>query len=97
MSLQVGSTFPSIQVAKDTIKTALAEAQQSWKATHSDKTRYNIICKETTCNFRIRVSQRGVECVLHTIFLILVALLCTSQQQTPTRYNFLFPIIELQL
>ena len=69
MSLQVGSTFPSIQTAKDTIKTVLAEAQESWKATHSDKTRFNIICKETTCNFRIRVTQskRNGVCITHNI------------------------------
>jgi hypothetical protein len=57
MSLQVRSTFPSIQSAKDTIKTALAEVQESWKATHSDKTQINIICKDATCKFRIRVTQ----------------------------------------
>jgi hypothetical protein len=56
MSLQVRNTFPSIQAAKDAIKTVLAEAQESWKATHSDTTRFNIICKEITCNFRIRVT-----------------------------------------
>lgn len=67
MSLQVGSTFPSIQAAKDAIKTVLAEAQESWKATHSDKTRFNIICKDATCNFRIRVTQskRNGVCITH--------------------------------
>jgi hypothetical protein len=57
MPLKLGNTFLSIQDAKDTIKTVLAEAQESWKAAHSDKTRFNIICKDVTCNFRIRVSQ----------------------------------------
>ena len=41
MSLQVGDTFPSIQAAKDAIRTVLAESKESWKAT-SDKTRFNI-------------------------------------------------------
>ena len=69
MPLQVGDTFPSIQAAKDTIKTVLAEAQESWKATHSDKTRFNIICKDITCHFHIRVAQskkNGV-CIIHII------------------------------
>ena len=56
MLLQVRNTFPSIQAAKDTIKTALAEAQESWKTTHSDKTRFNIIRKDTTCHFCIQVA-----------------------------------------
>jgi hypothetical protein len=37
MSLEVGNTFLSIPVAKD-IKTVFSKAQESWKATHSDKT-----------------------------------------------------------
>ena len=48
MSFQVRNTFPSIQGAKDTIKTVLAKAQESWKATHSYKTGFNITCKEIT-------------------------------------------------
>jgi len=56
MPLQVRDTFPSIQAAKDTIKTVLAKAQESWKATHSDKTRFNIICKDITCHFHIQVA-----------------------------------------
>ena len=85
MPLQVGNTFPSIQAAKDAIKTVLAEAQESWKATHSDKTRSNIICKDITCNFRIRViwSKRNGVCITH-IIPHSSALLYTSQQQTPT-------------
>ena len=69
MSLQVGNTFSSIQAAKDAIKTVLAEAKESWKATHSDKTRLNIICKDITCNFRIRVTQskRNGVCITHSI------------------------------
>ncbi len=98
MPLQVGDTFPSIQAAKDTIKTVLAEAQESWKATHSDKTRFNIICKDITCPFRIRVTQsKRMECVLYTLYLILAALLHTLQQQTPTPYSSLFLTIVLQL
>src|SRR5438067_159186 len=56
MLLQVRNTFPSIQAAKDTIKTALAKAQESRKTTHSNKTRFNIICKDTTCHFCIQVA-----------------------------------------
>jgi Ser/Thr protein kinase RdoA (MazF antagonist) len=46
MSVRVGDTFSSIQAAKEAIKAVLAEAKGSWKAIHSDKTRYNIICKD---------------------------------------------------
>jgi hypothetical protein len=59
MSLQVGSTFPSIQAVKDAIKTVLAEAQESWKATHSDKARFNIILQGY--NLRLPYSSYSVK------------------------------------
>ena len=37
MDLQVGTTFNNIAEAKLAIKTFVANAAESWKATHSDK------------------------------------------------------------
>ena len=64
MDLQVGTTFDNIIEAKLVIKTFVADAAESWKATHSDKKRFNIICKQQrTCSFRIRAidsKKKGV-------------------------------------
>ena len=36
------------------IKACVADAAESWKATHSDKERFNIVCKQQrSCTFRI--------------------------------------------
>ena len=64
MDLQVGTTFNNISEAKLAIKTFVANAAESWKATHSDKRRFNIVCKQQcTCSFRIRAinsKKKGV-------------------------------------
>ena len=64
MDLQVGTTFNNIAEAKLAIKTFVANAAESWKATHSDKKRFNIVCKQQrTCSFRIRAidsKKKGV-------------------------------------
>ena len=64
MDLQVGTTFNNITEAKLAIKTFVANAAESWKATHSDKKRFNIVCKQQrTCSFRIRAidsKKKGV-------------------------------------
>ena len=55
MDLKVGSVFDDIPSAKAAIKAYLADATESWKATHSDKSRFCIVYKENnSCNFRIR-------------------------------------------
>jgi hypothetical protein len=43
------------------------------------------------------LSQRGIECVLHIVYLIIVAFLYTLQQQIPTLCNSLFLTIALYL
>jgi len=56
MDLHVGTTFNTIIEAKIAIKAFIADAAESWKSTHSDKERFNIICKQQrNCTFRIRV------------------------------------------
>ena len=56
-SLSVSQSFPDIKAAKDAIKKSLAEAYKSWKATYSDKTRFNIVCIDSqNYSFRIRVT-----------------------------------------
>jgi hypothetical protein len=64
MDLYIGTTFDNITEAKLAIKTFVADASESWKATHSDKKRFNIICKQhRTCDFRIRAidsKKKGV-------------------------------------
>jgi hypothetical protein len=40
MDLQVGTTFNNITEAKIAIKTFVANAAESWKATHSDKKKF---------------------------------------------------------
>ena len=67
-SLFIGQSFLDIKAAKEAIKHSLAEAQESWKTTHSDKTRFNIICIDTrNCNFRIRVveTKKNGVCITH--------------------------------
>ena len=69
-SLSIGQLFSDIKAAKEAIKLSLAEAQESWKATHSDKTRFNIVCTDSqNCNFRIRAAQtkRNRVCITHLI------------------------------
>ena len=64
IDLQVGTTFNNIAEAKLAIKTFVANAAESWKATHCDKKRFNIVCKQQrTCSFRIRAidsKKKGV-------------------------------------
>ena len=51
-SLSIGQLFSDIKAAKEAIKLSLAEAQESWKATYSDKTRFNIVYTDSqNCNF----------------------------------------------
>ena len=66
-SIEVGTSFPTIVAAKDAIKTVLAEAQELWRTTYSDKQRFNIVCKEASCKFRVRVidSKRNGVCITH--------------------------------
>jgi hypothetical protein len=52
--IQVGTSFRTIAAAKDAIKTVFAGAQELWKTTCSDKQRFNIICKEASCRFRVQ-------------------------------------------
>ena len=64
IDLQVGTTFNNITEAKLVFKTFVANAAKSWKATYSDKNRFNIVCKQQrTCSFRIRAidsKKKGV-------------------------------------
>ena len=56
-SLFIRQSFADIKAAKEAIKYLLAEAQESWKTTHSDKTRFNIVYTDTqNCSFRIRAT-----------------------------------------
>jgi hypothetical protein len=66
-SIQVRKSFPTITAAKDTIKTVLTKAQESWKTTYSDKQRFNIIYKEASYKFRVRVIdlKRNGVCITH--------------------------------
>ena len=69
-SLSIGQSFADIKAAKEAIKHSLAEAQESWKTTHSDKTRFNIVCIDTqNCSFRIRATQtkRNGVCITHLV------------------------------
>jgi hypothetical protein len=60
MDIQVGATFDNITEAKLGIKTFVADAAESWKATLSNKKRFDIICKQQrTCSFRIRAIRQG--------------------------------------
>jgi hypothetical protein len=64
MDLQVSTMFNNITEAKLAIKTFVANAAESWKATYSNKKRFNIIYKQQrTCSFRIRainLKKKGV-------------------------------------
>jgi hypothetical protein len=64
MNLYIGTTFDTIVEAKAAIKVFMADSSESWKSTHSDTKRFNIICKQQrSCSFRIRATnskRRGV-------------------------------------
>ena len=48
----------NITEAKTIIKAFVADAAESWKSTHSDKERFNIVCKQQcSCAFRIRATN----------------------------------------
>jgi hypothetical protein len=74
MDLQVGTKFNNITEAKLAIKTFVANAAESWKATHSDKKRFNIVCSE----FELLTLRRKVF-LLHIWSPILVALEATLE------------------
>lgn len=58
MDIHVGTTFDNIIEAKTIIKAFVADAAESWKSTHSDKERFNIVCKQQrSCAFRIRATK----------------------------------------
>ena len=64
IDLYISTTFNDIIEAKLAIKTFVVDASKSWKATYSNKKRFNIICKQhRTCDFRIRAinsKKKGV-------------------------------------
>lgn len=64
MDLHIGTTFDTMVEAKAVIKAFIADSAESWKSTHSDRKRFNIICKQRrSCTFRIRITdskKRGV-------------------------------------
>ena len=58
MDLHVCTTFDTIIEAKIVIKAFIADAVESWKSTHSDKERFDIVCKQQrSCTFRIRATN----------------------------------------
>jgi MuDR family transposase len=58
MDPHVGTTFDTIVEAKAAIKVFMADSSESWKSTHSDTKRFNIICKQQrSCTFRIRITN----------------------------------------
>jgi hypothetical protein len=55
MDIKVSTVFEDIPSAKVAIKVYLADAAELWKTTHSDKSRFCIVCKQNnSCTFRIR-------------------------------------------
>src|ERR1700709_1134470 len=58
MDLHIGTTFDTIAEAKAAIKVFMADSSESWKSTHSNTKRFNIICKQrSSCTFRIRATD----------------------------------------
>jgi hypothetical protein len=73
MDLHVDTTFDNITEAKAAIKAFVADAAESWKSTHSDKERFNIVCKQqSSCTFRIRATnskKKGVSITPYSLIL----------------------------
>ena len=67
MALHVGDTFSNIALAKEAIKDFVANASESWKATYSDKQRFNIVCRTADiCKFKIRAVDSKKKSVVIT-------------------------------
>jgi hypothetical protein len=60
--MKVGDEFDSIDDAKKAIHTYLLDRGESWKFKNSDSKWYTIVCKDSVCMFRVRVtlSKKGM-------------------------------------
>jgi hypothetical protein len=96
MDIHVGTTFDNIIEAKTIIKAFVADTAESWKSTHSDKERFNIVCKQQrSCAFRIRATnskKKGVS-ITH-LQLILATQQATLELLIQTLQSIFFPIIK---
>jgi environmental stress-induced protein Ves len=96
MDIHVGTTFDNIIEAKTIIKAFAADTAESWKSTHSDKERFNIVCKQQrSCAFLIRATnskKKGVS-ITH-LQLILATQQATLELLIQTLQSIFFPIIK---
>ena len=79
--VQLNDQFPSIDAARKAIKAFVLDQGESYKLVASDKRRYIISCKDSSCKFYIRATQSAKEVVSITIF---VPHSCSPK----THYNF---------
>jgi hypothetical protein len=67
MALHVGDNFSNITLANKAIKDFVANNSESWKATYSDKQRFNIVCcTANICKFRIKAVNSKKKSVVIT-------------------------------
>lgn len=68
--VKLGDHFPTIAAAREAIQQFVLYAGESYRTELSDKKRYTICCKNSTCPFRIRanLAQKKNEAVI-TVFI----------------------------
>jgi hypothetical protein len=68
--VKLGDHFPTIATAREAIQQFVLHAGESYKTELSDKKRYAICCKNSTCPFRIRanLARKKSEAVI-TVFI----------------------------
>jgi hypothetical protein len=66
--VKLGDTFPSVATARDAIKLAVTDDGESYTTLKSDKKRYVIGCKDSSCKFSIRATLSTKELVAITVY-----------------------------
>ena len=67
--IALADVFPTMQEAKDSINRHVLDEGESYKVYKSDKTRHIVVCKDSTCDFKIRASflkKKGVQITIMT-------------------------------
>jgi hypothetical protein len=54
--IAVADVFPTMQEAKDSINHHVLDEGESYKVYKSNKTRHIVVCKDSTCDFKIKAS-----------------------------------------
>jgi len=55
--VQVGDIFPSMEAARNAVQQHILDDGESYKTSKSDKKRSILLCKDSQCTFRVRISN----------------------------------------